>query len=111
LDSFGRIRTFQRVTANPNKKIFSPVTLSLEYHKWRFLSPGLVAGRRVVSIRPTERCLAHILFFRKIILLRFRRAGKLRPGAHIADPCPGEFVAWALPEFDHPKAVESLDTN
>jgi hypothetical protein len=36
---------------------------------------------------------------------------KLRPGAHIADPCRGKFAASALPEFDHPKAFESLDTN
>jgi hypothetical protein len=32
LDSFGRIGTYQGVTANPNKKIFSPVTLCLKSH-------------------------------------------------------------------------------
>jgi hypothetical protein len=33
VDSFGRIETFQWVTTNPSKKIFSRVTLSLKYHK------------------------------------------------------------------------------
>jgi hypothetical protein len=33
LDSFGRIGPYQWVTTNPNKKIFSPVTLCLKCHK------------------------------------------------------------------------------
>jgi hypothetical protein len=32
LDSFGRIGTFQWITANPSKKIFSTVTLWPNYH-------------------------------------------------------------------------------
>jgi hypothetical protein len=55
LDSFGRIGTYQWVTANPNKKIFSRATLCPKCHKTRcvfFLSGSATAWSDEVKFIP-----------------------------------------------------------
>ena len=49
LDSFGRIGTYQWVTTNPNKKIFSPVTLCLKSH-----NPLLAPRQRAPRVRSSD---------------------------------------------------------
>src|SRR5271168_3361494 len=67
LDSFGRIGTFQWVTANPNKKIFSPVTLCPKCHKRSFSFAGLEprACSTARSSPPAEIDIAQIMDFEK----------------------------------------------
>jgi hypothetical protein len=62
---FVRIGTFQWVTANPNKKIFSRVTLCLKCHN-RIPRPLLGVGRRRGAVRfGSEKIIAQISDFRK----------------------------------------------
>src|SRR4029077_18302335 len=55
LDSFGRIGTFQWVTTNPNKKIFSLITLWPNYHKSHSSALSLEAGPQGHGFDLTDR--------------------------------------------------------
>jgi hypothetical protein len=64
LDFFGRIRTYQGVTANPNKKIFSRDTLYPKRHIRSFilLFNGRRASRGSAVVRRAETEIARIRF-------------------------------------------------
>jgi hypothetical protein len=62
---FARNGTFQWVTANPNKKIFSPVTMWLKDHKSHFCCLAAGSPRAADSIWPAERFLPQIQLSRK----------------------------------------------